>query len=110
MGRVEMSRRVKFRKKKSNRFGMVLVFLLVTMFCSVIVIKGIGLQNKRDEYNKRIEALEHQIEDQKERTKELEEYEKYTKTDKYVEEIAKEKLGLVYEDQIIFKSSVQGGN
>lgn len=102
-----MSRRVKFRKKKSNRFGMVLVFLLVTMFCSVIVIKGIGLQNKRDEYNKRIEALEHQIEDQKERTKELEEYEKYTKTVKYVEEVAKDKLGLVYEDEIVFESGVE---
>ena len=35
---------------------------------------------------------------------ELEEYEKYTKTAKYVEEVAKEKLGLVYEDEIIFQA------
>ena len=34
---------------------------------------------------------------------ELEEYEKYTQTQKYVEDVAKEKLGLVYEDEIVFK-------
>ena len=37
------------------------------------------------------------------RTEEIKEYEKYTQTKKYVEEIAKNKLGLVYEGEIIFK-------
>ena len=77
------------------------------MFCSVIEIKSISLKNKRNEYEKRIQTLERQIDEQKERTKELEEYEKYTKTSKYVEEVAKEKLGLVYEDEIVFESGVK---
>ena len=34
----------------------------------------------------------------------IEEYRKYTQTQKYVEEVAKEKLGLVNENEIIFKS------
>ena len=38
-----------------------------------------------------------------ERKAELEEYEKYVQTKKYVEEVAREKLGLVYENEIIFK-------
>ena len=37
------------------------------------------------------------------RAKELEEYEEYVKTDEYVEEVAREKLGLVYKDEIIFE-------
>ena len=37
------------------------------------------------------------------RAEEIEEYGKYTKTKKYAEEIAKEKLGLVNEDEIVFK-------
>ena len=101
-----MSRRVEFRTNKKNHFGMVTVLILVTMFCSVIGIKSISLKNKRDDYNKRIETLTQQIEAEKERTKELEEYEKYTKTVKYVEEVAKDKLGLVYEDEIVFESGV----
>ena len=102
-----MARRVQFRSKRQNHFGMVMVLILVVMFCSVIEIKSISLKNKRDEYNKKIETLEGQIEQQKERTKDLEEYEKYTKTSKYVEEVAKEKLGLVYEDEIVFESGVK---
>lgn len=102
-----MAKRVEFRTKKNNRLGMVTVLILVAMFCSVIFIKSVSLRNKRDEYNKRIEILEAQIEEEQERTLELEEYEKYTKTVKYVEEVAKEKLGLVYEDEIVFESGVE---
>ena len=102
-----MARRVQFRSKRQNHFGMVMVLILVAMFCSVIEIKSISLKNKRNEYEKRIQTLEQQIEEQHERTKDLEEYEKYTKTSKYVEEVAKEKLGLVYEEEIVFESGVK---
>ena len=47
--------------------------------------------------------LQEQIEAEQERTKEIEEYEKYTQTKKYIEEVAKDKLGLVHEGEIIFK-------
>jgi len=97
---------VVFRRKRQNHFGMVMLFVLVAMFCSVIAFKSLQLKTKRDEYNKKIEALQKQIDEQNERTLELQEYEKYTKTVKYVEEVAKEKLGLVYEDEIVFESGV----
>lgn len=45
-----------------------------------------------------------QIEAEERRAEEIEELEAYTKTKKYVEDVAKEKLGLVYEDEVIFKS------
>ena len=38
------------------------------------------------------------------RAEEISDLEAYTRTKKYVEDVAKEKLGLVYEDEIIFKS------
>ena len=39
-----------------------------------------------------------------ERDEKLKEYSKYVKTKKYIEEVAREKLGLIYEDEIIFKA------
>ena len=48
------------------------------------------------------EELE-QIVAEEERAKEIEEFEKYTQTKKYVEEVARDKLGLVYEGEILFK-------
>ena len=51
----------------------------------------------------KILALE-QIEEQNKRSEEIEEYRKYTKTKQYVEDMAKEKLGLVYKDEVIFEA------
>ena len=44
------------------------------------------------------------IEQEEKRTEEIEELKKYVQTKKYAEEIAKERLGLVYEDEILFKA------
>ena len=49
------------------------------------------------------EALQQEIESEEARSEDIAEYEKYTQTKKYVEEVAKEKLGLVYQGEIIFK-------
>ena len=37
------------------------------------------------------------------RTEEIEEMRRYMQTDRYVEEVARDKLGLVYPDEVIFK-------
>ena len=97
-------RRVAFRKKRQNRLGMILVTIVVIMLFTVILIKSIDLQTKKAAYDEKEAALEQQIDAEEARTEELIEYEKYTKTAKYVEEVAKDKLGLVYEDEIIFES------
>lgn len=100
-----MTRRVAFKKKRQNRLGIVSVTIVVAMLLVVILFKSIDLRHDYAEYVKKEESLQAQIEYEEERTKKLEEYEKYTKTDKFVEEIAKEKLGLVYDNEILFRSS-----
>ena len=97
-------RRVAFRKKRQNRLGMALVSFVVIMLLAVIIVKSVQLNDKKAEYDTKEAQLMEQIADEEARTQELVEYEKYTKTAKYVEEVAKDKLGLVYEDEIIFES------
>ncbi len=101
-----MARRVAFRKRRQNRLGMMLVSFVVLMLMGVILFKGRELKMKQAEYQQREETLQAQIEDEHERTRKLTDYEKYTKTDKFVEEIAKEKLGLLYENEILFRSDI----
>ena len=43
------------------------------------------------------------IDSEKERTKEIEAQKEYMKTDEYVEEAAREKLGLVKDNEIVFQ-------
>ena len=47
--------------------------------------------------------LEAQLDDEKQRQQELEEYEAYTGTMQYIIDVAKSKLGLLFKDEIIFR-------
>lgn len=98
-----MAGKAAYRKKRQNRMGMFLVTTVVVMMLIVVMVEGMELTEKRAAYMAREEALMQQIEAEQARTEEIREYEKYTQTKKYVEEIAKNKLGLVYEGEIIFK-------
>lgn len=69
-----------------------------------------GRQNlvaKNNEYEAHKQRLEEQIEQQQQVQQDLQERAKYVQTKKYIEEIAKSKLGLVYPDEIIFKPVVE---
>lgn len=98
-----MAGKAAYRKKRQNRTGMLLVTTVVIMMLIVVSVKSMELRSKRAAYTEREEALLLEIEAEQARAEEIEEYEKYTQTKKYVEEIAKNKLGLVYEGEIIFK-------
>ena len=92
-----------FRKKRQNRMGMFLVTIVVLMLLVVVSINSVGLRQKRESYREREQALQEQIDAEEERAEQIEEYRKYTQTKKYVEEVAKDKLGLVNEGEIIYK-------
>ena len=98
-----IKRKVVFRKKRQNRLGMFLVTIVVLMLLVVVSINSVGLRQKKESYLEREQALQEQIDAEEERSEQIEEYRKYTQTKKYVEEVAKEKPGLVNEGEIIYK-------
>lgn len=98
-----MSRRVAFRGKRQNRLGMFLVSAVVVMLLVVVTVNSIFLKQKQEEYATREAELDVLIAAEEERTVEIEEFRKYTQTQAYIEELAKEKLGLVHEGEIVFK-------
>ncbi len=98
-----MARKAAYRRKHQNRMGMFLVTTVVLMMLLVVTVKSVELREKRATYMAKEEALQQEIESEEARSEDIAEYEKYTQTKKYVEEVAKEKLGLVYQGEIIFK-------
>lgn len=97
-----MKRRITYKKKAQNRLALVLAGTVMLVIMTVVGVRGITLRAQLTAYNERKEELLQQIEDEEARTKEIEEYAKYVQTDAYVEEAAREKLGLVKEDEIVF--------
>lgn len=96
-------RRVAYRKRHQNRFSMFMVTVVVLLILAAVWVRSIELKKKLDTYTAKQVQLEDQIAKEEERSLEIEEYRKYTQTKKFAEEMAKEKLGLVYEDEIIFR-------
>ena len=74
------------------------------MLMAVVSYNKHNLRTRCESYQKQEEMLLEQIAKEQERSEEIAEYAKYTKTKKYAEEVAKEKLGLVNENEIIFKT------
>ncbi|MCR4755844.1 MAG: septum formation initiator family protein [Lachnospiraceae bacterium] len=90
-------------RKKQNKVSVVLITIVLVMLIVVVSVGKRDISRRQAEYDKKEERLLEQIEAENKRAEEIAEYEKYTKTKKYAEEVAKEKLGLVKEDEIIFK-------
>ena len=53
----------------------------------------------------RAEALSQQLEEEQARTEEIKELKEYMQTDEYAEQAAREKLGLVKDNEIIFQEA-----
>ncbi len=92
-----------FRKRKQNKFAIITISIAVAMLLIVVTIDGMRLSKKYQKNLDELAELRESISAEEIRTKELVEFEKYTKTKKYAEEVAEDKLGLVHDDEIIFK-------
>ena len=87
------------KKRKGSNRG-------VTSICFIVLsVQSQGLKEKLKVYAAQQEELQQKIDSETARTDEIKKLEEYKNTKEYVEEIAKDKLGLVYKDEIIFKPS-----
>ncbi len=98
-----MAKTPAFRRKKQNKFACFCIAIVVGMLLAVVSIDGMRLQDKYNTFLSKEAELTKEIEKEQDRALELKEYEKYTKTKKYVEEVAESKLGLVHDGEVIFK-------
>ena len=104
-------RKAAYRKRHQNRFSMFLVTLVVLMIMVVVAARSVELQQKIAGYDTQIASLGAQIEAEQTRAEQIEEFGKYTQTKAYVEEVAKDKLGLVYTKvRSFFRKTIKQGN
>ena len=62
-----MARRVAYRKKRQNRFGMFLVTIAMLMMLIVVAVSSVELREKKAAYQQKELALKEQIEAEEER-------------------------------------------
>ncbi|MCB7305805.1 septum formation initiator family protein [Bariatricus massiliensis] len=76
---------------------------VIALMAVMVLFGGMKLQARNRAYKVQEAELQAQLDDEKERSAEIDELKDYVGTDKYIEEVAKEKLGLVHENEILFK-------
>ena len=97
------------RKKRSSvlrqhKKSVMIICAILFLLTGTLSVNAVGLYNKNKVYRQQEAELKAQIKEEKERSREVEEFEEYVKTDEYIKEVAEEKIGLVDPDEIIFKA------
>lgn len=96
------------RKKGALRFlrrdgGARMIIAVVLLLFVVLSFSSFNLYRKKLAYDKQIHLIEEQIASEKARAEEIDAFEEYVGTDAYVEQLARDRLGLVYPNEIIFR-------
>lgn len=94
----------KKRKKSGSSAGTMSIIFIVLVFVVVMSIQIYKLKVKDELLAEREQNLMQQLEEQIQREEELKELDLYTRSMEYIKDMAN-KMGLVYENEIIFKES-----
>lgn len=91
------------RKKRQSRTGKICISCMVLVLTLIMSVQIVRLYHKDQEYQKQQQELEVQLAQEQQRAEELAQRQEYVGTDQYVEDVARQKLGMVYPDEIVFK-------
>lgn len=91
------------RRSSKKRGGTLSVAVIVVAFLIVMVFQIVQLKNKETAYAQQTAELNKQLKEEKERTDDINALADYMQSDQYIEDMAKSKLGLAYDNEIIFK-------
>ena len=91
------------RRRVKRRGGTLSVSIIVIAFLVVMIVQVVQLKQKEAAYAQQKAELEKQYTEESGRSDEIQGLEQYMQSDQYIEDIAKSKLGLAYDNEIIFK-------
>lgn len=101
---MQANSKMKAVARKSNRISVFIIMTVCIILGVALLIGKSNLQAKNMAYEAEEQSLQMQIDAQAERAKELDIYEKYVKSDEFVEKTAREKFGLVGENEYAIKA------
>ena len=90
-------------RRKNKKNGLKIIAVAVLVLCGVITYSSIELQAEKRALERRKSELEAELQTEQERSEELEDQRAYMQTVRYIEEIARKVLGLVYPDETILR-------
>lgn len=90
--------------RKSNLCGVLIVMVICAVICVSTFVGSRSVAAQNAYYTALEEELESKIEDESARAEEIEEYSRYVQSDEFAAKMAREKFGLVSEDELVIKA------
>ena len=93
------------RRRRQRKNGTVSIAIIVLAFLIVMSVQIFKLKQKEAAYAAQEAELKEAYEQETERAEEIERLADYVQSDQYIIDMAHSKLGLAYDNEIIFKES-----
>ena len=101
---MKKSKKKKNKKRIANNYlGMAAIAIVVLLLLGGLTYQSQTLKSRIAVYDAKASALEDSIAGEQERTQEIDEQKEYMQTDEYIAEVARDKLGLVKGNEIVFE-------
>ena len=105
------SKKCKKRKSQAknhalqHKISVLSISCVIVLLAIILSVGSISLREKNNAYKAQETELEEQLKKENARAEEIDALEEYVGTDEYVEDVAKEKLGLVNPNEILFRAT-----
>lgn len=86
-----------------HKQSVLMISSVMLLLVVVLAVGGMSLKAKNRAYQAQQEELELQLKEAEERSREIDDLQEYIGSDSYTEEIARDKLGLAYPDEIVLE-------
>lgn len=102
-----MKKDIKKKKRKISysQLGMLAIAAIVLLLLAGLMLESGKLKSRLAVYDTKAATLQEELEEEQGRTEEIENLKKYMQTDEYAEEVARNKLGLVKDNEIVFQEA-----
>ena len=102
MAKNSAKKSVRYRQSPVITF---LVIVAVIFVCVTSVVRATSLHTKSKQLAETEKTMELKVQEAKQEQADLDAQEKYMQTNEYIEDVAKDKLGLVHPDELVIRPS-----
>lgn len=95
-------RKRKLMRIKRNNMALVLVFTIAIL--GAVCFARVGLEQELQNKKEILSTYKKEKKSLKEQQKDIEDLKEYVNSKEYIEDMAREKLGLVYKNEVIFEA------
>ncbi|WP_461812580.1 septum formation initiator family protein [Faecalimonas sp.] len=100
----KISARQRKQQLKRHKRSMIVVTCVLALLGVVVFVGSVSLRSQNRTYKAQEKELQREIREEEERLEDIKELEEYVQTDEYIEDKAKEELGLARKNEILFQT------